>query len=163
MKSLFEFAMEDIDGNMKSLSEFDGRAVLVVNVASRCGLTPQYEGLQRLYDEFRRQGLEILGFPCNQFMEQEPGSPEEIRDFAGIQYGVTFPLFSKSEVHGDGRAPLYRWLLAADCASDAGADVRWNFEKFLIDRDGQVRQRFSPQVEPCSEEIKDAVRGLLAA
>jgi len=157
-----DFVVEDIDGKTRALSEYPGKAVLVVNVASKCGLTPQYEGLQRLYDEYRRQGLEILAFPCNQFMEQEPGSPAAIKDFAAIQYGVTFPLFAKIDVNGEGRAPLYAWLLASDSGPDSGRDVEWNFEKFLVDGSGQVRERFSPQVEPCSAQIKARVEELLA-
>ena len=162
MNSLFDFTMKDIEGEMRPLADFKSRAVLVVNVASRCGLTPQYEGLQRLYDEFRRQGLEILAFPCNQFMAQEPGDSGEIRDFAQIQYGVTFPLFSKIEVNGEGRAPLYQWLLASEPAVEGGSDVQWNFEKFLIDGEGQVCARFEPQAEPCSEQVKDAIRDLVS-
>ncbi len=162
MKSLFDFTMQDIEGEMRPLADFKSKALLVVNVASRCGLTPQYEGLQRLYDEFRRQGLEILAFPCNQFMEQEPGTPEEIRDFAMIQYGVTFPLFSKIEVNGEGRAPLYQWLLASEPAVEGGSDVQWNFEKFLVDGEGQVRARFDPQAEPCSEQVKAAIEDLVS-
>jgi glutathione peroxidase len=164
MTNLFTFEMMDIDGDMQSLSDYAGKAVLVVNVASRCGLTPQYEGLQRLYDEYRRQGLEVLAFPCNQFMAQEPGTSAEIRDFTRIQFGVSFPLFEKIDVNGAKRAPLYAWLLDGLSApgSESGGDVQWNFEKFLVGPDGQVRRRFAPQVEPCSAEIKQAIEELLS-
>jgi glutathione peroxidase len=163
MTGLFAYEMMDIDGEMKSLADFEGKAVLVVNVASLCGLTPQYEGLQRLYDDYRRQGFEVLGFPCNQFKEQESGTHVEIRDFARIQFGVTFPLFEKIEVNGAGRAPLYAWLVGAgsDPRSERAEDVEWNFEKFLVGPDGQVRHRFAPQVEPCSAEIRRAVEEAL--
>ena len=163
MTGLFAYEMMDIDGEMKSLADFEGKAVLVVNVASLCGLTPQYEGLQRLYDDYRRQGFEVLGFPCNQFMEQESGTHSEIRDFARIQFGVTFPLFEKIEVNGADRAPLYAWLVGAgsDPRSERAEDVEWNFEKFLVSPDGQVRHRFAPQMEPCSAEIRAAVEETL--
>jgi glutathione peroxidase len=163
MTGLFAYEMMDIDGEMKSLADFEGKAVLVVNVASRCGLTPQYEGLQRLYDDYRRQGFEVLGFPCNQFMEQESGTHSEIRDFARIQFGVTFPLFGKIEVNGANRAPLYAWLVGAgsDPRSERAEDVEWNFEKFLVGPDGQVRHRFASQLEPCSAEIRAAVEETL--
>ncbi len=161
MSTLHDFSLTDIDGNEKKLSDFDGKAVLVVNVASKCGLTPQYDGLQRLYDEFRHQGLEVLGMPCNQFMGQEPGTEAEIKEFCEVQYGVTFPLFGKVEVNGEGRDPLYAWLCASDVGPEEAGDVKWNFGKFLIGRDGQIAARFSPQVEPCSDELKSAVRKLL--
>ncbi|HIG01302.1 MAG TPA: glutathione peroxidase [Myxococcales bacterium] len=163
MTGLFAYEMMDIDGEMKSLADFEGKAVLVVNVASRCGLTPQYEGLQRLYDDYRRRGFEVLGFPCNQFMEQESGTHSEIRDFARIQFGVTFPLFEKIEVNGANRAPLYAWLVGAgsDPRSERAEDVEWNFEKFLVGPDGQVRHRFASQLEPCSAEIRAAVEETL--
>ena len=161
MSTLSDFALLDIDGNEKKLADFEGKAVLVVNVASKCGLTPQYDGLERLYQEYRHQGLEILGVPCNQFMGQEPGREAEIKKFCQVQYGVSFPLFSKVEVNGEGRDPLYAWLCAEDSGPEESGDVRWNFSKFLIDRQGQIAARFSPQVEPCSDEIKAALRKLL--
>jgi glutathione peroxidase len=159
MKTLADFAMHDIEGHPTPLADFAGKVVLVVNVASLCRLTPQYEGLQRLYDQYRRQGLEILAFPCNQFMEREPGSPAEIRDFAALQFGATFPLFAKVDVNGEERAPLYAWLVGSDAGK--GGDIEWNFEKFLLDREGQVQRRFPPQVEPCSREVKQAIESLL--
>jgi glutathione peroxidase len=162
MTNFYDFSATDIDGAERPLSEWKDKVVLVVNVASKCGLTPQYDGLQRLYDEFRQQGVEILGFPCNQFMGQEPGSEAEIKDFCTIQYGVTFPLFSKLEVNGAGRSPLYAWLTASEVGPEEAGDVKWNFGKFLIGRDGEIRARFAPQTEPCSEEIKQAITAALA-
>ncbi len=161
MKSLYAFTLVDIDGEDRSLEECRDKCVLVVNVASKCGLTPQYEGLERLYTEYRRQGLEILAFPCNQFADQEPGGEAEIKEFCTVQYGVSFPLFAKLEVNGEGRAPLYAWLTEQQVGPEEAGDVKWNFEKFLIGRDGQLRARFAPQVEPCSEQIRRALEEVL--
>lgn len=163
MGNLHEYKMSDIDGKERDLAELDGKVVLVVNVASKCGLTPQYDGLQRLYDEFRARGVEILGFPCNQFMGQEPGSESEIKEFCSVNYGVTFPLFSKVEVNGEGRAPLYTWLTAEECGPEEAGDVKWNFGKFLVGKDGAVRARFDPSVEPCAAEVKQAIEDALSA
>jgi glutathione peroxidase len=160
--NLHDFKMKDIDGRERDLATLDGKVVLVVNVASRCGLTPQYDGLERLYGEFGKRGLEILGFPCNQFMQQEPGSEAEIKKFCSLQYGVTFPMFSKLEVNGPGRAPLYAWLAADESGPEPAGDIKWNFGKFLIGKDGAVRARFAPKVEPCSAEVKQAVEAALA-
>ena len=163
MGKLHEFEMKDIDGRTRKLSELAGRPVLVVNVASKCGLTPQYDGLERLYKEFRGRGLEILAFPCNQFMGQEPGSEAEIKEFCTTNFGVSFPLFAKIEVNGAGRAPLYAWLTASECGPEPAGDVKWNFGKFLIGRDGEVRARFAPKVEPCAAEVKRAIEDALSA
>jgi glutathione peroxidase len=157
MANLHDFNMKDIDGNERSLAEYKGNVVLVVNVASKCGLTPQYEGLQRLYDEFQPQGLEILACPCNQFLEQEPGTDAEIREFCTLNYSVNFPLYSKIEVNGDNRCDLYGWLTTSDAGPEEAGDIKWNFGKFLIDKNGEVVKRFSPQVEPCAQEVKDAI------
>jgi len=162
MGNLHDFKMKDIDGRERNLASFAGKAVLIVNVASRCGLTPQYDGLERLYGEFGQQGLEILGFPCNQFMQQEPGSEAEIKQFCSLEYGVSFPLFSKIEVNGPGRAPLYAWLASDDSGPEPAGDIKWNFGKFLIGKDGSVRARFAPPVEPCSAEVKAAIEDALA-
>lgn len=163
MGNLHGFKMKDIDGSERDLGDYAGKVVLVVNVASKCGLTPQYDGLQRLYDELSPKGLEILGFPCNQFMGQEPGSEVEIKAFACENYNVTFPLFSKIEVNGDGQDPLYAWLTAATCGPEEAGDVKWNFGKFLVGKDGAIRARFGPQVEPCSAEVKRAIEDALGA
>ena len=161
MTTLHDFTMQDIEGNDKKLSDFEGRVVVVVNVASKCGLTPQYDGLQRLYDQFRKQGLEILAFPCNQFMSQEPGTDAEIKEFCTIQYGATFPLFSKIEVNGEGRAPLYEWLSESAVGPDDSGDIKWNFGKFLIGTNGEILARFGPQTEPGAKEVVSAVEAAL--
>jgi glutathione peroxidase len=163
MANLHDFSMKDIDGNEQSLSEYADKVVLVVNVASKCGLTPQYEGLQRLYDEYRRQGLEILAFPCNQFMGQEPGGEAEIKEFCSVQFGVSFPLFSKIEVNGNERAPLYAWLTASERGPEESGDIKWNFGKFLIGKDGEIVGRFGPQIEPCAVEITSPLEAVLSA
>ncbi|MEX2394175.1 MAG: glutathione peroxidase [Actinomycetota bacterium] len=149
------------DGTEASLGDFAGKAVLVVNVASKCGLTPQYAGLQALYDTYKDRGLEILGFPCNQFMGQEPGTDEEIAEFCSLNFGVSFPLFSKIEVNGEDQHPLYAELTAhADHKGEAG-DVQWNFEKFLISPDGEVVGRFRPQVTPDKPFLVEAIEAQL--
>jgi glutathione peroxidase len=143
------------------LPELDGRAVLVVNVASRCGLTPQYSGLERLQERFGGRGFTVLGVPCNQFAGQEPGTAQEIATFCSATYGVTFPLTEKVEVNGPGRHPLYAALTAApDAAGDSG-DVQWNFEKFLLAPDGAVAARFRPVVDPESDEVVAAITAVL--
>lgn len=162
MPNLYDFSAVDIEGEERSLSEWKDKLVLVVNVASKCGLTPQYDGLQRLYDDYRQQGVEILAFPCNQFMQQEPGAEAEIKEFCTVEYDVTFPLFSKIDVNGEDRAPLYAWLTSSEVGPDESGDVKWNFGKFLIGRDGEIRARFAPQIEPCSEEIVQAIKAELA-
>jgi glutathione peroxidase len=148
MPVLSDFSARTIDGEEQPLRAFDGKVALVVNVASRCGLTPHYAGLQRLYEAHRARGLEVLGFPCNQFAGQEPGSEAEIREFCAVRHGVTFPLFSKIEVNGPGRHPLYAWLTGEDAGPEPAGDVQWNFTKFVIGRDGRVRARFAPATEP---------------
>ena len=146
-----------IDGEKASMDDYAGHAVLVVNVASECGLTPQYEGLQELADDFRDRGFFVLGFPCNQFMGQEPGDESAIKDFTSGKYGITFPLSSKVDVKGEGQHPLYAELTkTADADGEAG-DVQWNFEKFLISPQGEVVGRFRPKVEPGADELIDAI------
>jgi glutathione peroxidase len=145
-----------LDGGALDTAALEEDAVLVVNVASRCGLTPQYEGLERLQKRFADRGFTVLGVPCNQFAGQEPGSAEEILEFCSTTYGTTFPLTEKLEVNGEGRHPLYAWLTeTADAEGEAG-EIQWNFEKFLITRDGDVT-RFRPKVEPESDEIVAAI------
>jgi len=161
MATLHDFSLAAIDGRERSLRDFEGSVVLCVNVASRCGLTPQYEGLQRLYERYHDRGFEVLGFPCNQFMGQEPGSEEEIRSFCTTNYGVTFPLFSKIEVNGDGRHPLYAWLTAEDASPEGAGDVKWNFGKFLVGRDGRVCARFDPRTDPGSADLAAAIEKAL--
>ncbi|MER6207573.1 glutathione peroxidase [Streptomyces sp. NPDC001642] len=151
-----------LTGGSADLSQYAGKAVLVVNVASKCGLTPQYTGLERLQERYAAQGFTVLGVPCNQFLGQEPGSAEEIAEFCSATYGVTFPLTEKVEVNGDGRHELYARLVGFADGEGHTGDIRWNFEKFLIGRDGTVVARFSPQTEPESAEVVAAVETAVA-
>ncbi|WP_405860644.1 glutathione peroxidase [Streptomyces sp. NBC_01515] len=151
-----------LTGGSADLSQYTGKAVLVVNVASKCGLTPQYTGLERLQERYAAQGFTVLGVPCNQFLGQEPGSAEEIAEFCSATYGVTFPLTEKVEVNGDGRHELYDRLVGFADGEGHTGDIRWNFEKFLIGRDGTVLARFSPQTEPESAEVVAAVETAVA-
>jgi glutathione peroxidase len=156
------FNLTGIDGSPLDAAKFEGNAVLVVNVASRCGLTPQYEGLERLQKRYGDSGFTVLGVPCNQFAGQEPGTPEEIQQFCSATYGTTFPLTEKADVNGQGQSELYRELTAtADAEGEAG-EVQWNFEKFLISPAGEVVARFRPTVDPEDESITSAIEGLLA-
>jgi glutathione peroxidase len=150
-----------LNGKPASLSAYTGKVILAVNVASRCGLTPQYEGLQALHDRYSPKGLTVLGFPCNQFFGQEPGSAEQIQDFCSVNYGVTFPLFAKLDVKGAHQHPLYAIL--SDFPDDSGkaGNVTWNFEKFLVDRDGHVVRRFRPKVLPEDPSVIKAIESLL--
>lgn len=154
--------IDALTGGSADLSQYAGKAVLVVNVASKCGLTPQYNGLEKLQERYAERGFTVLGVPCNQFLGQEPGSAEEIAEFCSATYGVTFPLTEKVEVNGEGRHALYERLVGFADAEGHSGDIRWNFEKFLIGRDGAVVARFSPQTEPESDEIVTAVEGALA-
>ncbi len=153
-KSFYDFKMKDIDGKEVPLSNFKGKVLLVVNVASFCGNTPQYEALEKLYKENKDKGFEVLGFPANEFGQQEPGSNTEIKQFCTSKYDVTFPMFSKIVVKGDGINPLYTWLLAN---SDRHNDIEWNFAKFLIGRDGKIVKRYNPKTQPDSTEVTSAV------
>ena len=161
-KTIHAFRMKDIDGEETSLGDYAGQVLLVVNVASQCGLTPHYKGLQEIYDEYRGDGFAVLGFPCNQFGGQEPGTEAEVKSFCETRYGVTFPMFAKIEVNGAARAPLYAWLTAEKTQPDGPGDVKWNFAKFLIGKDGRVRARFDPRVEPAGPEIRNAIGEALA-
>jgi glutathione peroxidase len=160
--TVHDIDLQTLSGDRATLGDFAGSAILVVNVASKCGLTPQYEGLQRLHDRFVEHGFTVAGFPCNQFGEQEPGTPEEITEFCSVNYGVTFPLFAKIDVNGPGRHPLYAELTeVADADGEAG-DIQWNFEKFLIGRDGRVLRRFRPLTDPEAPELVSALEASLA-
>ena len=145
------FTMQSIQGEAVDFNQFKGRNCLAVNVASRCGLTPQYTGLQLLHERFEERGLTVMGFPCNQFKAQEPGSDEQICDFVQQRYSITFPMFTKIEVNGDGACELYRWLTESVSNPQGDPDIVWNFTKFLIDGDGKVVERFEPNITP--EEI----------
>ncbi len=160
--TIHQFTAKAIDGNERSLGEYAGKALLVVNVASQCGLTPHYAGLQELYEDFRDRGLVVLGFPCNQFGTQEPGTEAEIKTFCETRYGVTFPMFAKIDVNGPTRHPLYAFLTEQPTQPDGPGDIQWNFAKFLIDGSGKVLARFAPPTKPVSDEIVSAVEKTLA-
>jgi len=159
--TVHDIDVKTLSGQDASLGDLAGTTVLVVNVASECGLTPQYEGLQRLHDRFAGRGFAVAGFPCNQFGEQEPGTPEEIGEFCSVNYGVSFPMFEKIEVNGPGRHPLYAELTAVPDASGEAGDIQWNFEKFLIGPDGSVIARFRPMTEPEDPAIVSAIEANL--
>jgi len=159
--SVHDVEISSLNGEPGSLGEYKGKAVLVVNVASKCGLTPQYDGLERLHERFADRGFSVLGVPCNQFGGQEPGSPEEIATFCSTTYGVTFPLTEKVEVNGAGRHPLYEQLTATDDAEGKAGDIQWNFEKFLLSPEGEIVARFRPLVDPEADELISAVEATL--
>jgi len=161
MTTLYDFQQKTLDGKDRKLSDFKGKAVLVVNVASKCGLTPQYTGLQKIHDQYSARGFAVLGFPCNQFAGQEPGSAQEIAEFCERNYGVTFPMFSKIDVNGANRAPLYQWLTAQPTQPDGPGDIVWNFGKFLVDKNGAVVARFNPRVAPDAPELTAAIEKAL--
>lgn len=159
MSAFHDQTLRGLDGQDLPLAPLKGKVVLVVNVASKCGLTPQYAGLEKLYQQYKDRGFSVLGLPCNQFAGQEPGSEAEIRDFCRLNYGVTFPLASRIEVNGPGRHPLYR-LLAGEGAEFPG-DITWNFEKFLLGKDGRVLARFSPRTAPDDPALIQAIEKAL--
>ena len=158
--SFFDFSPANIDGVETSLDSYKGKVIMVVNVASKCGFTPQYEGLEALYDEYKDDGLVILGFPANNFKGQEPGSNEEIAEFCRLTYGVEFPLFSKVSVLGEDQHELFTYLTSQDNPDFTG-DIKWNFEKFLINREGVLVRRFRSAVKPQSDDITGAIKELL--
>jgi glutathione peroxidase len=159
MASIGDFAVRDIAGRDVSLGEYSGKALLVVNTASKCGFTPQYEGLEALYRDLRDRGLVVLGFPCNQFGRQEPGDAAEIASFCKLTYDVSFPMFAKIEVNGPGASPLYVWLKDQARGLLGSRGIKWNFTKFLVGRDGAVKRRFAPTARP--EALRSAVEALL--
>jgi glutathione peroxidase len=161
VSDLYDIPVHTLQGQPSSLGSLKGKAVLVVNVASKCGLTPQYTGLQKLQDTYGDRGFSVAGFPCNQFLEQEPGTSDEIAEFCSVNYGVTFPLFEKIEVNGPDRHPIYDQLTAVADAEGAAGDIQWNFEKFLLSPDGQIVARFRPGVEPEDPGLVAAVEAAL--
>ncbi len=161
--SLYDIPLRTLTGEPASLADYRGKALLVVNVASKCGLTPQYTGLERLQQRFADRGFSVLGFPSNQFAGQEPGTAEEIAAFCSATYGVSFPLFEKTDVNGEQRHPLYAELSGTTDAEGAAGDVQWNFEKFLIDASGAVAGRFRPRTEPEAVELVAAIEAALPA
>jgi glutathione peroxidase len=156
----YDIELETLAGDKRSLTDYRGKALLIVNVASKCGLTPQYTGLQALHDEYAERGFSVLGFPCNQFGGQEPGGPEEITEFCSTNYGVTFPLFEKIAVNGPARHPLYVELTKVPDAAGKAGDIEWNFEKFLVSADGAV-QRFRPKTKPEDPALVTAIKAAL--
>lgn len=157
MTTAHDFSAKTIKGEDKSLADYKGNVLLVVNVASECGLTPQYKGLEALHEKYGAKGLRVLGFPANEFGAQEPGTNEQIATFCEKNYGVSFDMFSKVKVKGDGIEPLFAWL-----TKETGGDIKWNFGKFLIGKNGEILQRFEPDVEPESAEITAAIEKALA-
>jgi glutathione peroxidase len=161
MSTLYDFKARAIDGEQRSLRDYEGKVALVVNVASQCGFTPHYSGLEELYCNFKDRGLVVLAFPCNQFGSQEPGTEAEIKEFCETKFGVTFPMFAKVEVNGANRHPLYAFLTQQSTTPDGPGDIQWNFAKFLVDRGGRVVARFAPSTAPISEEIVGAIERML--
>lgn len=161
--SLYDIPLRTLTGEPTSLAEHRGKVLLIVNVASRCGLTPQYEGLERLQKKYADRGFTVIGVPCNQFAGQEPGTAEEIGTFCSATYGVTFPLLEKTDVNGEGRHPLYAELTGLADAEGQAGDVQWNFEKFLVAADGTPVARFRPRTEPEAEEVTAAIEERLPA
>ncbi|MBN1399109.1 MAG: glutathione peroxidase [Bacteroidetes bacterium] len=155
---LYTFTVKTIDGKDKSLSDYKGKVLMIVNVASKCGHTPQYKGLQALYEKYKDQGFVILGFPANNFLWQEPGTDDEIKNFCTLNYGVTFDMFSKISVKGKDQHPLYRYLTEESPVPGA---VKWNFQKYLVDRNGNVVEKFAPGVKPDEKEVIDKIEQLL--
>ena len=158
-KNVYDFSVRTIDGRDCSLAEFKGRALLIVNVASRCGFTPQYEGLEKLQRDYNARGFSVLGFPCNQFGKQEPGDADEIKSFCKLTYDVSFPLFAKVDVNGAKAAPLYEFLKAERPGLLGTRAIKWNFTKFLVNREGRVTERFAPTAKP--EELRPKLEALL--
>ncbi|GAA5784939.1 glutathione peroxidase [Chitiniphilus shinanonensis] len=159
MTTVYDFQARDIDGNEVALSSYRGQVLLIVNVASQCGFTPQYEGLETLYRSYAARGLKVLAFPCNQFGGQEPGSAEEIKSFCATHYEVTFPVFAKIDVNGDDAHPLYQFLKKSEPGVLGTEGIKWNFTKFLVDREGHVVERYAPTTKP--EELRGDIEKLL--
>jgi glutathione peroxidase len=159
--NVYEFTMNNIDGQPLPMASFKGKVMLIVNVASKCGYTPQYEGLEAVYEKYKDKGLVIVGFPANNFMAQEPGTNDEIKTFCSTKYSVKFPLYSKISVKGDDKAPLYQFLTDTGANPKTGGEIKWNFTKFLVDRDGKVIARFEPAVKPESPEVAAAIEKAL--
>ena len=160
-ESLYDIGVKNIDGKSTSLKPYQGKVLLIVNVASKCGYTPQYTGLEALNQKYKGKGLEVLGFPCNQFGGQEPGTNEEIKEFCSSKYNITFPLYDKIDVNGANRHPLYVALAGKE--SPTPGDIKWNFNKFLVGRDGKIIKRFDSKVKPDSPEMTEAIEAALAS
>lgn len=160
MTTAYDFSATDIDGQARSLDEYRGKALLIVNVASKCGFTPQYEGLEKLWRQYRDSGLVVLGFPCDQFGHQEPGDEAEIKNFCSLSYDVTFPMFAKVDVNGDAAHPLWQWLKQEKKGFLGTSGIKWNFTKLLVGRDGQVIERYAPTDKP--ESLAKDIEAALA-
>jgi glutathione peroxidase len=159
MSNVYDFTATSLEGKPVTLRDYEGKVLLIVNTASECGFTPQYAGLEAMYQKYRDRGLTVLGFPCNQFGAQEPGTSDEIGSFCQTNYGVSFPMFEKIDVNGEGAHPLYRWLKSSAKGLLGSEAIKWNFTKFLIDRQGNVVDRFAPTTKP--EDLKSNVEALL--
>ena len=159
MATIYDFSAKRLNNESEALSAYQGKAVLVVNTASKCGFTPQFEGLESLYKDFQSRGLEILGFPCNQFMKQDPGSAAEIADFCQANYGVTFPMFAKVDVKGESAHPLFQHLTSSAPGLLGSKAIKWNFTKFLVNADGAVVKRYAPATKP--EKIAEDIEAIL--
>ncbi len=159
--SIYQFNMKSIDGQPVKLKHYKGKVVMVVNVASRCGYTPQYAGLEKLYEQYKDRGFVIVGVPANNFAQQEPGTNEEIKKFCSTKYNVTFPMMSKVSVKGDDKTPLYQYLTSATEDPQFGGEIKWNFTKFLVGRDGKLVARFEPAITPDSPQVKAAIESAL--
>jgi glutathione peroxidase len=160
MGSVYDFEVNRLNGDSAKLSEYRGKALLIVNTASKCGFTPQYSGLEELYGKFQARGLEILGFPCNQFGKQEPGGSEEIAEFCSVNYGVTFPMFEKIDVNGKNAHPLYQHLKSAAPGLLGSEPIKWNFTKFLVNREGKVVERYASTTKP--EQLESDIEAALS-
>ena len=160
--SIYDFTMKSIDGQQVSLKDYSGKVVMLVNVASKCGFTPQYAGLEKLYEKYKDRGFVIVGVPANNFAQQEPGTNEEIKKFCSNKYNVTFPMMAKVSVLGDDETPLYRFLTDKSANPQVGGDIKWNFTKFLFDRNGQPVARFEPATTPDSPEVQSAIESALS-
>jgi glutathione peroxidase len=161
MPTVYDFSAQTIDGKTRKLSDYKGKVLLVVNTASKCGFTPQYKGLEEVYEKFKDRGFAVLGFPCNQFGAQEPGAESEIAEFCEMNFGVSFPLFAKVDVNGEGAHPLYKYLTKAKPGLLGSEAIKWNFTKFLVGKDGKVIERYAPTTEPqaIAADIEAALAG----
>jgi len=159
--SVYDFTLNSIDGQAAPLSGYHGKVLLLVNVASKCGFTPQYEQLEAIYEKYKDKGLVVIGFPANNFMAQEPGTNEEIKQFCSRKYNVTFPMYSKISVKGDDKAPLYQFLTDKSANPSTGGEIKWNFTKFLVGRDGKIVARFEPAVKPDAPQVVEAIEKAL--
>ncbi len=161
MPSVHDFSAKTITGDDKKLADYDGKVLLIVNVASQCGLTPQYEALEKLHEEYGPKGLRVLGFPANEFGAQEPGANDEIKQFCETKFGVKFDMFGKVVVKGEGIHPLFQYLTGKDTDPDFAGEIKWNFNKFLVGKRGEILGRFEPQVEPQAPEVRAAIEKAL--